>query len=445
MHHKNIAVWGNGRVGRSVAQYARKHGAQITIFDVQTPHHTYDSESGIQYAPESELYHHRNHFDYIVPSPGIDINAHPELMPKCIAEYDLYAQHAPCPYIAITGSLGKTSITKLLTHTLKHVDTHAAYGGNIGFSLFSLLEKDAPYDYHVLELSSFQLEHACHAAADLAVITNIHPNHLDRHGTLDAYIDAKCNIFRYQNAAQWTLLPISLRTVFASIHPNRACAVFATSYAIYQQYRSILHPHDTVYCLDTHDIYRIDENEHIHVAQISDTHTYTENWLIVTAAHDILGMPLPYTDITFTGEPHRREYLGMYNGISCYNDSKATIMPATVAAVQHINHPKTTLIIGGLSKGVDREPDIARLAEYVTHIICFGAEAIDLQRMCKRHNIAATTCSNLAHAVTEAFQKTPCGGCIILSPGGTSFDLFASYQERGDYFTSYLAQHADHI
>ncbi len=428
---QHIAIWGNGSVGQSVARFAQNNNAEVTIFDCNIIQNWYDQQQKIWLAPESHLY--TSSYTYLIPSPGINIGAYPKLHAHSITEYDLFSYHTKAPHIGITGSLGKTTITSALTNALRSAGVSAQLGGNIGIPMFDLIEQEN-IDYHVLELSSFQLEYIQRAAPDVAIITNFHPNHLDRHETVQAYLQAKCNIFRYQTPEQAALLPISLRNTYHEIHPNRACFVFADSITEYKTYQHILHPHDTIYIREHNYIYK-NSTLHTALSHVPKDISFPVNWLIITAVCDILGYTVPTHAIPDKQHTEqRKEFIGKHQDIYWYNDSKATIMAATCAAVESAAPQPTILILGGLSKGVDRSTYIPQLASNIKHIICFGHEAQQLSAACNQNHIPTTTCTYLSDAILQAYHIASSGDVILFSPGGASFDQFSSYQERGRTF-----------
>ena len=169
--------------------------------------------------------------DYIVPSPGIDLRDYQKYSNKYIAELDLFAgelesaEHKP-QVITITGTLGKTTITHCLSELLKKSGKRACAAGNIGDALLNTVPKLSSLDNLVLELSSYQLEHAGKCAPHLAIITNLYPKHLDRHGTMDAYWQAKYNSIRYQKAHQKALVPLEFIEQVYATNPEQQIAFF---------------------------------------------------------------------------------------------------------------------------------------------------------------------------------------------------------------------------
>jgi len=138
---------------------------------------------------------------------------------------------------------------------------------------------------------------------------------------------------------------------------------------------------------------------------------------------------------------HRLEYIGCYNNINFYNDSKSTTMASTLAAVTQLKNRPLHLFIGGLSKGVNRTPHITQLKNMVHHVYCFGAEANELYKSCLQNNIAASYFSSLDIAVSICVKQVNPGDCVLLSPAGSSYDLYRDYEQRGNHFKTLVMKY----
>jgi UDP-N-acetylmuramoylalanine--D-glutamate ligase len=333
--------------------------------------------------------------------------------------------------IAITGTLGKTSITHLLSTILNAQTETTITGGNIGIGMLDLVQ--SPLEQALLELSSFQLEHTKTFAPDLAIWTNFFPNHLDRHTNLDEYFAAKKNVLLHQKPDQIALVPLELADQLRADKKigNRPLAFFTTS-----EISTSLLPHDTLYHFDkAGNILRnnIIILQNIYLPKIS----YKNNWLIIAAALDLLKLDVQKNICAvkkFTLPDYRLEKVATINGITYYNDSKSTIMQATVAAVNEIQNGPIILLLGGLCKGVDRSQFIKQLTTKVHKIICFGAEAELLSTTCNQCNIVVEAYPTLEKALAITAQQAQSGTSVLFSPGGASFDLFKNYQARGECF-----------
>ncbi len=395
--NKIIGIWGYGIVGQAATQFLLSHGAQIIVYDnnsVSVPSNVRVAVSLDQLFAESEA---------ILPSPGIDIrNYKNQYQGEWIAELDLFQQFFHKPIIAIAGSVGKTTVTHLLAHMLKQAGWRVEAAGNIGVPALSMIEKQNQLDAIVLEVSSFQLEHTQSFAPDLAIWTNLYPNHLDRHTTMQAYFYAKYQLIKYQTEQQHALIPLTLQKEILAQYPK-----------------------SSLICFSDHDVLSSKEEPPQDILPI--------NWHIVCTALKLLNVkPQPLQQ--HTPLSHRIEKVAMVNGITFYNDSKSTTPNSTLAAVQRMQAARTILFLGGLGKGIDRTGLIKALATHAIFVICFGAEAQILKTYCDTYALDSISCTTLEQAFDFCMTIAQPNDCVLFSPAGTSFDLFKNYQERGNCF-----------
>jgi UDP-N-acetylmuramoylalanine--D-glutamate ligase len=442
---KSLGIWGLGVVGQSVARYCLAHNIPVALLNDRplTPEQqTFLTEHGLTCAEgtaaiEPFLASH----DQILVSAGIDLRNYQHYAHKFLGELDIFGQEWHKPFIAITGTVGKTTVTHVLGAVLNHLGKKVAVGGNIGVGLCDLLQTAQDAQSAVLEVSSFQLELSKHFAADLAIWTNFSPNHLDRHGTLEAYRDAKNNIITMQRAGQKALVPASLA------HEIKKSAsdlfYFSDTTPLVDELRSA----------GSHPLFYFDNNQLRCRYQKSDPIIVTithwpqtilrQNWLIIASALHLLDLTEHINDAaayidTIAKPEHRLELIGTVHGKIFYNDSKSTTPTATNAALEQFKDKSVTLIIGGVSKGVDRSPFMQSLPKHISHVICFGSEAKDLAAACLLPNV--TICATLEEVVNIAHEKSACGEIILFSPAGASYDLFANYVERGNLFKKLVLQ-----
>lgn len=450
---KSIGIWGFGAVGKSAARWCLDQGITPTVMDRSDP--TPDdaawlAHNAVPFAPQKNADAFLAAHDYIIPSPGIDLRPYAAYQNKFIAEIDIFCELWKKPIVAITGTIGKTSVTYLLSEILAHAGHHIATGGNIGTGMLSLLPEQTEKECAILELSSFQLEYARACRPTVGIITNIYPNHLDRHGSLEEYTRAKLALITELAPTGSAIIPVDLLPIIrahATLKDRRFTfisydAIDTQRLLHLQRERVITRSHDG-------DIVLLDQGSTrilVHAAKIP-TVSYPANWLIIAAAVDALGYSAAEVfeharDITLPH--HRLAPVATINGITFYNDSKATIMPATIAAVDKLANARITLLLGGLSKGVNRAPYMRLLAPKVARVVCFGAEAYDLARMCAGAKIETTYHATLEDAVQAAYKHAREGDAIVLSPGGSSFDLFADYTQRGARFIELVQELATH-
>lgn len=442
---KKIGIWGFGIVGQSA----------LTFFDQQNPHAieildtkniiiptTKTPTSSILQTKKSiQIFLENN--DVILASPGIKLHNYQHFAHKFINELDLVHNTTNYNIIAITGTVGKTSITHLLENIFNalHIETIAA--GNIGYPMLSLIDMNihpikSTKKIAILELSSFQLQPIKKFAPDLAIITNFFPNHLDHHQSIEEYFDAKCNILRHQTDLQQTLIPFDLiDQITEKINLKKNWALFAgikpteTHLKKYAQQKIYFLDNKIIYCRQNN------QTERLFDCNTLPPLTFDSNWLIIIAACHLRNISLTTMASVVQNlhlPDHRLQKIGSVHGCNFYNDSKSTVWQATLQAVQAMDQKPIKLFLGGMSKGTDRTPLLQDLQNKNIEIYAFGQEAEQIAQICKKFKI-----KHLAHATLDASFNacikninTPCQ--ILFSPGGSSFDLFADYKARGQYF-----------
>lgn len=396
--------------------------------------------------------------DKALVSPGINLNhLDQKLRDKTFCELDFFST-MPVPVIGITGSLGKTSITRHIHQIVSRLydAKKVALGGNIGVGMLELVAGDTLPDWAVLELSSFQLERSHTFSPDIAVWTNLHPNHLDRHGTLEAYFAAKANLFKKLSPSATAIFGTQLfdepylghtLELINSLHCNLVVA--GTTMLPEMVFKQITCPQWRFWTvtqagqLQRHFVCdgQLSELDALGVARVSTlpTSTFLENWAIIFAVVDALALCPMLLALHVQEHPeayvleshhHRVEFVRAYNGVDFFNDSKATVKEATLAAVRQLGHryQRVHVIIGGVGKGVDRGDfsDLLRQERCVVSVTAFGKEAVFLG--------TATSVATLQDAFLTVQNIAIPGDAVLFSPGGASFDLFKNYNHRGDVF-----------
>lgn len=447
---KKIGIWGFGIVGKAALNYFATKKNQLTVMESRL---LTEQESGIlknfdaQFIEQKEYKKFLEENDVILASPGIDLRNYSKYAHKFITELDLFTQENKKNTIAITGTIGKTTITHLLT---KIIEKHEPVlkGGNIGIGMLDLL-KPSQANKIILEVSSFQLEHCTQFAPDLAVWTNFYPNHLDRHKTVEEYFNAKYTLLKYQNKNQNALVPLELASKIMHTHnsrPKSTLHFFSIKKPCLHTYRW-LPSKSTLFWIENSKVIHCknhQQEELISLKNISDI-TYEQNWLILIAALKILNVPLNAT--VFPQQEHLEHRLEKLptpaNQATIYNDSKSTIMESTLAAVEKLHGKNILLLLGGLSKGVTRKEPIEQLRGKVKEIICFGDEALALNEYAKSATIPSKAFPCLESATAYALNKAQSEDQILLSPGGSSYDLFKNYEERGTYFKKLVKEYRE--
>lgn len=389
---ERIGIWGFGIVGSSVARYLHENGYAIGIMDKRE--FTQEEQKSLK-QKKIALYNEKdknlffNSYEFLLPSPGVNIAMdYTTQNDKWLHELDLFYDLFKKPIIAITGSIGKTSLTHIIAKIFECANRKICVGGNIGIPTFDLIEEQNTAELALLEVSSFQLQYCKKFAPKLAILTNFHPNHLDHHRTEQEYFLAKCAIFAYQTENNHSLVPFELRTTITPAIQNHKRAYFTINLPETDQLEQ-LNSTESVYFIKNNMVMRYNNGITITIMQLQTLapFSFLQNILIAISACDILHMNpniLFPVSATLSLPAHRLEKIGSINSIDFYNDSKATTTASTIAAVEQLKNRPLHLFLGGLSKGVDRGSFITQLKNTVDFIYCFGNEAQTLYEMCNK-------------------------------------------------------------
>ncbi len=342
----------------------------------------------------------------------------------------LFANYAQAPLVGITGSNGKGTVTTWLAHMIAQAGFTVEMGGNIGIPVLDLLAKQPP-DFYVLELSSFQLAYLHKFPLKAAALLNVSPDHLDYHGSMADYLQAKQRIFQrcdhaVLNGDDASLLPKTLKkeqTVFFSTHKNSQAT-----------YGLLDTPQGLCLARDKAPVLSVDE------LAVVGPHNWA-NALAAMALADAITLPeeaIVSALRSFRGLAHRCELVMCLRGVAWYNDSKGTNLSAVQAAIAGVGEKITgrvILIAGGQAKGAEFTPLAEPVARWVCHGIFMGEAASQLQQTLQE---ATTThlVASLADAVQKAHALARPGDAVLLSPACASFDMFSSYEERGQTFVT---------
>ncbi len=443
---KRLLILGGGESGTGTALLAAQHQWAPTVTDQHTipaPRRTLLQQHGIPYQENVQDIPAPTTWDAAVVSPGIPPN-HPwvhalqQAGVPVLGELDFAFPYDPAPVIAVTGSNGKTTTTLLIGHILNALGIPAQVAGNVGYSYArSIAEETQPPAFRVVETSSFQLEYLSIFKPRIGLLLNISPDHLDRHGTTEAYLDAKLNIFQQQQPTDAAILPADsppIRTAFHRRGFHSAPHFFSLS------------PHP-----DSHSYWQ-DHALHIHTSHqmltIPDLHPRIQGphnrrniaaaTLATALAADTIGRrfipdQLQAAIQSFPGVPHRLEYVGTdARGIDYYNDSKATNVDAAIQALRAFDRP-IVWIVGGIDKGNDYAPLIPLAGQHVRHMVILGPYRTPWEKAFTGI-VPITRADTMEEAVAKARTAAHPGDVILLSPACASFDLFRNFEHRGDAF-----------
>jgi len=425
---KNIGIWGFGVVGRSAARYFSAQGFSVQIFEPSwTP---LEKKKRTDQKPQTSFTSNLEDFlqnnDKILPSPGIDLRPYKKYQHKWITEVDIIEKNFKKPIVAITGTVGKTSVTHLLSDLLKKNGLKVWTGGNIGVGMLDLLLQKKKIDLAILELSSFQLEQSKKFAPDLAIWTNFSENHLDRHGTIQQYFAAKRKIFEQQKKGQYSILPLSIKGKLEDFQFLSTSLFFSSDYLTEQE--PVMRHVKTLF-------------------QFLPPSTFFENRLIVSLAAHVISKKLDkkiMNPIKSRQLEHRLEKVGEINGTTFFNDSKSTTPASTLAALQKLSDKPVFLFLGGLDKGINRTPLFDSLEKNIKKLFLFGKQAQELAIIAKKKKHKFEVFYNLDSAFAACLKHIKPGDTVLFSPAGSSFDLFKNYKERGNYFKKLIKKALRH-
>ncbi len=472
-------IVGLAREGTALARFLAERGATVTITDAKPAEALADNLAALADLPlRLALGGHPTDLldeaDILFVSPGVPLEipflaeARQRGLPLS-SEVRLFTRLCPAPIIGITGSSGKTTTTTLVGEMLRTAGRTTWVGGNIGRPLIAHLDEIQAGDLVVMELSSFQLEFfgewdaeklgagnwelgiehwASGWSPPLAAVLNVTPNHLDRHPSMEAYIAAKEQIWRHQRPGDRLILnrdnPVTRRMGTQAAMHNPQTAIFWFSLEGTVAQGAFRRGHDLILRRDRLErrICRRDE------LALLGRHNVA-NVLAAAVLADVAGAPLAairQAATTFAGVPHRLELVRERDGVRWYNDSIATTPERTVAALRSFREP-LVLLAGGRDKHLPWDQMAALTRRKVRHLILFG-EAADLIEDAVRQAGGAQMpeihrAGTLEQAVATAAQVAQPGDVVLLSPGGTSFDAYRDFEERGEHFRQLVAALGD--
>ena len=435
---KRIVVLGAAESGVGAAVLAKKEGFDVFVSDMSNIKDKYKQLLNEREIVWEEGQHTETlilNADEVIKSPGIPDNAPmiAKIMEKnipIISEIEFAGRYTNARMICITGSNGKTTTTSLIYHIFKNAGYNVGLAGNIGSSLaLQVAEKD--YDYYVIELSSFQLDNMYEFKADIAVLMNITPDHLDRYDfKMQNYVDSKMRIIQNQTEDDafvfWNDDPI----VSAELKKYNIKAKLCP----FSEFKS-----DSVIGYVDADEYVIEGPTPFNMEQeelaLRGKHNLY-NSLAAGIAADIAGVSNDKIRDglkTFEGVEHRLEKVGRVRGVDFINDSKATNVNACWYALDSMRTP-TVLILGGKDKGNDYSEIFDLVREKCIGLVFLGVDNTKLHAAFDGFGIPIADVKSMKDCVNECFKMAKPGSTVLLSPCCASFDLFKNMEDRGEQF-----------
>lgn len=447
----HVLVLGLGSSGQAVAEWAlgrAESGADVRVTVVDSASNAALEERarelrgrgatvtlGVETVPDADL---------VVASPGIKpasplFRAAQALGVEMISELELAYRVSVAQWIAVTGTNGKTTTTALVAHLLRSAGYQAEPAGNFGPPALSAATRVDVSGVIVAEVSSFQLMLADEFHPRVSVLLNITPDHLDYHGTLDQYAEAKGRVFSRQTSADHAVIDVD--------DPGAAAwapRVERQGVSVHRVTRHVQHE-GGAYVRD--GMLTLDEGGPVRLIGVNDlrirgSHNVS-NALAASAAARAFGAGVEALRAglaTFEPIEHRLEPAGVVDGVEYFNDSKATNPDAVEKALTAFEDRPVVLLLGGRNKGVDLRPLARVAAERCSAVVLFGEAADEFEEAFGGLAVTRRRAAGLVDAVAAARSLARPGDVVLLSPGCTSWDEFTDYQERGRVFKQTVAR-----
>ena len=443
--NRKVAIIGLGVSNLPLIDYFHEKKSIVTVFDSREIGEISKEiiDKITNYAMEMSLgkgyLNKLKGFDLILRSPSC-LPTIPELEEEAnkgaivTTEVELLMKMCPAQIIGVTGSDGKTTTTTLISEILKKAGYNCYVGGNIGTPLFTKLHEIVPDDKVVLELSSFQLM-GMEVSPSISVITNITPNHLNVHKDYEEYIEAKKNIFKYQDRDGITILNYDNEITRSSSAEVRGKVIFFSS-------KEKL---DNGYIVDDDVIKECDDKLRKHIVSakeltIRGKHNYENICAAIAATKTLVDISTAIEVIkTFPGVEHRIEFVKEINGVKWYNDSASSTPSRTISGLNAFDE-EIVLIAGGADKNLDYTPIAKPILDKVKTLILMGQtsgkifDAVKEEEEKENKEINIYMVNNLSQAVILAKRYSVPGQVVLFSPASTSFDMFKNMYDRGQKF-----------
>lgn len=436
---KRIVILGAGESGAGSAILALKKGFEVFVSDkgaIKEKYREILSGNNIDWEEGKHTEEKILNADEIIKSPGIKDDAPIIILAKekgipVISEIEFTGRYARGTKICVTGSNGKTTVTNLIYHILKKAGKNAAMTGNVGNS-FAMAVAEGDYDYYVIELSSFQLDGMYDFKADIAVLMNITPDHLDRYGyNLQNYVDSKFRITQNQTRSEcliyWADDPI-IKTELKKKEYMMTLLPFSDTttemMTAYIENRELI--------IDYHQKTNLMS---IHELALKGRHN-TYNSMAAAIAGKVLNIRkdvIRESLADFQGVEHRLEPVIKVSGISFINDSKATNVNSTWYALECME-TDVIWIVGGIDKGNDYSELYPVVKQKVKAVVCLGKDNKKILEAFSDKVPTIIETTSMEEAVRSSYYLAKKGETVLLSPACASFDLFNNYEDRGRQF-----------
>lgn len=436
---KEVLIVGLGKSGVATVDILLKHGAHVSTYDKKLKTEVIKLMPGEYVEQIKNMYQqfpNPKEFHMVIMSPGVPtdlefVKKAKELNVEVIGELELAYRLCKGKFIAITGTNGKTTTTALTGEMFRKANAKSFVVGNIGVAAISkALEADKD-TVMVTEVSSFQLETIKEFKPQISAILNITPDHLNRHKTMEQYIDAKANVFLNQNENDFLILNKDNEETRKLSSNTKAKVIYFTRKEELDE---------GVFVKDNNITIKKDEKEYsicnVRELQIPGSHNL-ENALAATAIGFWAGLLIQDIKETlkeFMGVEHRTEFVDEIEGVRYINDSKGTNPDASIKAINAMKNP-IVLIAGGMDKGSDFTEFIESFNGKVKNMILIGETANSIKKTAESKGFEnAVIVKDMDAAVKKAYEMAIKGDCVLLSPACASWDMYKSYEVRGKDF-----------
>jgi len=453
---KKVVVVGAARQGLALTRYLLAEGAEVTLTDCRPEQDLVCimdsfSDQPIRWVLGGHPFEILDGQDLVCVSGGVPLElpfileARSRQIPLS-NDSQILLEACPCEVVGITGSAGKTTTTALVglmaeTYMQMKARSHKAWvGGNIGNPLIEQVRQMHEDDLVILELSSFQLE-LMSTSPQVAAVLNITPNHLDRHHSMEAYAGAKANILRFQHAGDVAILNRDDPGSWKLANQLRSDLISFGMDMPGGDMSGIYVKREHIYLKIGRDQIKMMPVEWIRLR--GQHNLYNVLAACAIAAGASLALPAIQSAVeSFEGVPHRLEFVRNFKGADWYNDSIATAPERAMAAIRAFDNP-LVLLLGGKDKDLPWEDLMALVRERVDHLVVFGAASEKILNTLGSPKLggkplSVAQCAGLKEAIQAAAEVVSEGDVVLLSPGGTSFDEFRDFAERGEFYRKWV-------
>lgn len=440
LKNKKILIIGMARSGLAVAKALKNKQSFIIMNDLKTKEKLNDLIKENQYIDKFVLGKHFTNFDIldlIVVSPGVPLDIKPIKMAnklgiKVIGELELAYRLVKGKFIAITGTNGKTTTTALTSEIYKKTNDNTFCVGNIGKPAISILDQTDKKSNIITEVSSFQLETIDEFHPKISAILNITPDHLNRHITMENYIKAKKRIFKNQNNNDYMILnydDLITRKIGRDIEDIKII-YFSMKHEIKE---GIFFKNNHIYIKNNKKIIKVINVNDLNI--LGDHNIENAMAAVGISYYDGISVDIIKKVLKeFKAVEHRIEFVREIDTIKFYNDSKATNPQAAIKGIDSMKNP-TILIAGGMDKKSEFDEFIKKVKKNIEFLILFGETKYKIEKVAKNHNYdKIKIVDNLKQAVNLGYELAKNNQNILLSPACASWDMYKSYEHRGNEF-----------